>query len=70
MGPDSKAGAFREQVGPAHGDLAQRCGRFLLFSAGDWPATGEAACHAGDLSEQGPVPFRRRHGNHVRRCIR
>jgi len=57
MAPDGEAGAFREQVGPAPGDLAQRRGGFLLLSAGQWPAAGEAARHAGDLSEQGPVSF-------------
>jgi hypothetical protein len=29
----------------------------LLVGAGEWLCAGEAARHAGDLSEQGLVPF-------------
>jgi hypothetical protein len=54
---DGEAGAFGQQVGPALGHLAQRRGGFLLLGPGQRLAAGEAARHAGDLGQQGPVPF-------------
>ena len=49
MAPDGEAGAFREQVGPAPGDLAQRRGSFLLLSAGEWPAARALMLSAATL---------------------